>query len=447
MTITLRLFVVLTMLASSARVAMGQVNSAGRAEDAQHAGEPTYEGAPLTLSAALDEALARNPMLMAARLEFESMKQRRAQEGFLAAPTLEAQIWQWPLDSINPLNTNMYMFTAMQEIPGSGKRALRAAVVDKDVARASNEIATRALEVLNEVKRAYADLFISRQAVVVHRASADLLRQTADLTMARYGTGRGAQRDALQAVLEISRLHSDLVMLDERVQLATVALNALLNRLSDAPIGDVSAGGDDVALPPASELQRMAIALHPELLGARIDVERAEAALAVANRDYKPDFMVGGGYQLMPRTPGAWTATVSMTWPTAPWARGRLDAAKAAAVADIAAAEARQLVVANAIALAVQQAYVRVTSARARVLVLRTSLIPQAQQMVEAARIAYEGNRGDAMGIVENQRMALDAQLEYFRAMSDLQQARADLERAVGASLPRPSATVAQEVR
>lgn len=449
MALRFRFVALFALLAYGSPVAGGQVTEAraGQEDHNPHPGPPTYEGAPLTLSAALNEALATNPTLVVARLEYEAMRRRRAQEGFLAPPTLEAQIWQWPLDSLNPLKTNMYMVTARQEIPGSGKRALRAAVVDTDLERSANEIAVRAREVLGEVKQTYAELFVSRQAIAVHQAGVDLLRQVAQLTTARYGAGRGEQQDALRTFVEVSKLHTDLVVLEERAQLAAVTLNTLLNRPPDASIGELSAQSDDRALPPVAELQRIAIEQHPELRGARIDIEHAEAARAVADRDYKPDFMVGGGYQLMPRSAGAWTATVAMTWPAAPWARGRLDAARAQAVADIAAAKARQQVVANAIASAIQRAYVRATSARARVLLLRTNVVPQSQQLVDAARIAYENNRGGAEALLETQHATLEAQLEYFRARSDLEQARADLERATGADLPPTPTTVAQEVR
>jgi hypothetical protein len=88
---------------------------------------------PLTLDAAIAEALVNNPTLVALRRELDVVRRRPAQDRALAPPTLEAAIWQWPLDTLNPLNTNMYMFTARQDIPGSGKRTLRAAVTDKDV--------------------------------------------------------------------------------------------------------------------------------------------------------------------------------------------------------------------------------------------------------------------------------------------------------------------------
>jgi len=410
-------------------------------------GRRVYDGPPISLRTAIDEALERNPTLVALRSQYEAVRQRPAQERFLMPPTLEAQIWQWPLGSGNPLDTDMYMFTMRQDLPGRGKRALRASVVDKDVEQASNDIAMQAREMINQVKHTYADLFVSRQAVAVHETSVGLLRQSADLINARYGAGHGAQQDVLKTITEITKLHGDLVMLEEQAQLAEVQLNALLNRAPGSPIGEVATDVDDVALPPVEELWRVALERHPELRAAQIDMERAEATLAVANSDYKPDFMVGGGYQLMPRSAGAWTATVGMTWPNAPWSRGRLDAAQAQAVAEIATAKARQQAVTTAIATAVQQAYIRTTSARTRADLLRRSVIPQTQQVFEASRIAYQSERGEASALVENQRMLLDAQLDYYRALSDLQQAGADLERAVGADLPPPVRVASLEGR
>ena len=403
--------------------------------------------APLSLRAALDEALTENLTLVALRRQFDAQRLRPGAERFLDPPTFEAQIWQWPLTTLNPLDTNMYMFTVRQDIPGRGKRALRSAVLEKEAEQASNEIAMRAREVINQVKQAYADLFVSRQAIAVHQASADLLGQTINLMTVRYGAGHGAQQDVLKTVAEIAKLHTDLVMLQERADLAAVRLNTLMNREPGAPIGELAADRDDNAIPPVESLHRLALEQHPEFRAAQLDVERADAALAVANGNDKPDFMVGGGYQLMPRSAGAWTATVGLTWPNAPWSRGRLDAAKAEAVAAIAAAKAQQQAVAAAIASAIQHAYVRATAANARASLLRESVIPQTRQVFESARIAYQSDRGDAAAVVENQRMLLDVQLDYYRALSDLQQARADLERAVGTDLPTPVQVASQETR
>jgi outer membrane protein TolC len=277
----------------------------------------TYEGLPLPLNAAVDEALQKNPTLVALRRQFDAARQRPAQERFLMPPSLEAQIWQWPVTTLNPLNTNMYMFTIRQELPGRGKRELRAAVAEKDVELVSADIALRAREVVKDVMRAYADLAVARRAIDIHLASVDLL-QFADVSTIKYAAGRSAQQDVLKAVTEVSKLHEDLVMHEESAAAAAARLNTLLDRDPQVPIGPLDEPREQVTLPSSDELQRLAIDTHPELRAVHLGVERAQAALAVVNREYKPDFFVGGGYMLMPREAGAWTASVGMTWPSAP---------------------------------------------------------------------------------------------------------------------------------
>lgn len=416
-------------------VAPGLTGASAAAQDQSSARRPVYEGPPLSLQAALDEALTRNPTLGALRAQFEAVRHRPAQERSLAAPTFEAQIWQWPFNTLNPAKVNMYMFTAMQDLPGRGKRALRAAVAERGVQLAAADIAVEAREVIESVKRAYADLFVSRAAIAIHHDSLDLLRQFADITSVKYTTGRISQQETMKAILEISRLHDDLVMLHQRAALAEAQLNTLLDRRPEAPIGPLAEPRERVLLPATADLQRLAVEQQPELRAAALGVERSAAALAVVNRDYKPDFSVGGGYMLLPRDTDAWTVSVGITWPSAPWARGRLDAKKAEAAADVEAARARQRTIENRIRHAVQAAYIRVKSAEQRASLLRTTIIPQSRQTLEVARVGYQSDRVDFLALLEDQRSLLNAQLEYARALNELEQALADLERAMGADI------------
>lgn len=390
---------------------------------------------PLTLDAALTEALANNPELIALRRQFEAARERPAQERFLAAPTFEAQIWQWPIDTVNPANTNMYMFMFGQDIPGPGKRRLREAVVQKDVALAETDIAVRARDVVDRVKRAYAELFLARKAIEVHHASVDLLRQLADVAQAKYTTGRISQQDVLKAVVELSRVHDHLITLDQQAQLAEAQLNTMLDRQPGADVGPLADPHERLLLPSAETLQQLAVEHQPELTRARLGAERADAQLAVVNRDYKPDFFAMGGYMLMPHDNDAWMGKVGVTWPTAPWSRGRLDARRAEATAEIAAAHARVRATENGLRLAVQQAYVRVKAAEQRAALLRTTIVPQSEQTLEVSRVAYQTDRVEFMAIIDNERVRLDARLDYYSALTDLEQALADLERAVGTDI------------
>jgi outer membrane protein TolC len=354
----------------------------------------------------------------------------------------EAQIWQWPFNSINPRDTNMYMFMVTQDLPGRDKRELRAAVADKDVALADSDLTIRARDVVNQIKQAYATLFIARKAIQVHLDSVELLRQIADVSQAKYTTGRISQQDVLKPVVELSRLHTDIIMFDEQAKLATARLNVLLNRMPETPIGPLVEPQEQTILPATADLQRLALDRQPELQRARLEIERAEAELASVQSDYKPDFSVQGGYMLQPRMPDAWMGRIGITWPKAPWSRGKIDARVAEHTAAIQAAKARAQAMENMVRLAVQEAYVRATSAQDRAVLLRTTIKPQSQQTLEVSRVAYQTDRVDFQALIDNQRVLLDVNLDYFRALSDFAQALADLERAVGTDLP-PSTTAA----
>src|SRR6185295_11740793 len=106
----------------------------------EHAAHAVAQGPPLTLRAALDEALDRNLDLAALRAQIQVTRERPAQERALTPPMLEGTIWQWPFNSLNPANTNMYMFMIGQEIPGRGKRERRVAVAEKDIALAQTDV-------------------------------------------------------------------------------------------------------------------------------------------------------------------------------------------------------------------------------------------------------------------------------------------------------------------
>jgi outer membrane protein TolC len=363
-------------------------------------------------------------------------------------PMLETSIWQWPINSLNPANTNMYMFLATQDLPGRGKRDLRAAVADKDVALAQNDIDVRARHVADAVKQAYAELFVSRKAIEIHLATVEVLQQVADISQAKYTTGRISQQDVLKTVVEVSRLHEDIIMLDQQAQIAAAKLNTLLDRPTDAPIGPLGEASHQTLLAPVSDLQRQALERQPEIQGARLAVDRAEAALAVARRDHKPDFSVQGGYMLLPHQTDGILARLSITWPDAPWSRGRVDARVGEMSADVEVAKARQKSMENVLRYAVQEAYVRVKAAEERAALLKSTILPQSQQTLDVSRVAYQNDRVEFLALLENERTLLKAQLDYYRALSDIDQALADLERAVGIEIsPDTLRLVARENR
>jgi outer membrane protein TolC len=393
---------------------------------------PAWQGPPLALGEALRLALDANPELLSARANAAPLAERPAQARSLEPPRLEAQIWQWPVTTIDPGRVDMYMFMIEQDLPGRGKRELRAAAAQRELATAVAEVDVRRLATAGEVRRAYVSLALARRDLVAAYETGRALERLADAAQTMYAAGGGSQQSVVKALLEASRVHARMTVLTGEERAGAARLNSLLGRDADVPIGLLDEPAPEPTHAPSGAGAADALARHPEIRAAQASVEHAESALAVAAREHSPDWTVQGGYMLMPGEAGAWTARVGLTWPSAPWARTRLDASIAeaakrrdAAIAGVTAAQSRVRAMAA-------EASARADAASARVAVLRGTVVPQARHLVEATRVAFENGQGTLADALDAQVMLLEAQLDEARAMRELELARVDLETALG---------------
>jgi outer membrane protein, heavy metal efflux system len=233
-------------------------------------------------------------------------------------------------------------------------------------------------------------------------------------------------------VTELSRVHDDVITFEQQADLAAAQLNTLLDREPDEAIGPLTEPREQILTASTAELQRLAIEHHPELQRMRVQIETTQASLAVTRQEYKPDYSVQAGYLLVPHMSDAWLAKVGITWPKAPWSRGAIDARVAGATADVDTAQAQLRTMEHAVRLSVQDAYIRVKAAERRAGLLRTTILPQSRQILDVSRIGYQTDRVEFPALVDNERTLLIAELDYSRALGELEQATADLEQAIG---------------
>jgi cobalt-zinc-cadmium efflux system outer membrane protein len=386
------------------------------------------EGA-LTLRDALEEAVARNPELIALRRDYDAAAAVAAESRHLDAPSFETQIWAWPVTTLNPARTDMYMFMGEQALPGRGKRASRALVGERDAALTRSQVGVRTNESLDEVRRTYAELSLARETLVLYERQAPVLRDIAEAATLRYASGQAGQHHSVATLVELARLQADTATWRERARLAEIQLNTLLARPIDATVQPLMP--QTLTVIPF-EPTRVALERHPEMTMANAAIAREEAELARLRGERRPDYVVGGGYMLMPGEAGAWTARAGLTWPNAPWSRGRLDAEIAVQQRRVEAATARREVVASAIRRGVREAELRLEAARERVGLLATALIPHAEHAFDAARVAYSSNRGEFTEVIDSERTLLSARVEYAATRAEFELALSQLERAMG---------------
>jgi outer membrane protein TolC len=222
----------------------------------------------------------------------------------------------------------------------------------------------------------------------------------AEAATARYAAGRGAQQDVLRALTERVRVEEQRVMAAELGRLAEARLNSLMQRGLDEAIGALDEPPADLDVEPAAVLEARALDGHADLRQVDRDTAAADAGIEAALAERGRDYLVAGGFMVMPDETNAWTARVGVSWPSAPWARGRLDAMTREAEARRAATLAERRSAERRVRLAVHEARTRAESAQRRLL--------------------------------EAQREWVAARLDLAAATADRQRAAADLVEALG---------------
>ncbi len=405
---------------------------------AQDTSSQTTPVPPLTLAEAVAGVRARHPELAALRARFDADRLQSEVERGLMPPMLEAEVREWPIDTVNPGDA-MLGVMLVQEFPGRGKREARATLAEREANVTWAGVVVRERDLVLRTRKAYTELQLARHTADVYRAIADLLRQVTEVAEAKYATGRTGQQDVLKAIVERALLEEQVLVVEERARVSAAALNVLLGQSPDGEIGSTDPLVDDLDLPAVGDLHRLALTSQPELAAVDADIARRQAALVRASRERGVDYLARGGFMVRPDERNAWTAQFGLTWPGAPWARGRFEAAEKAGAAQIDAARADRKAVENAAGLLVQEAWVKADAANRRARLLRSSIVSQAEHALEVARLSYQADRAGLLDVLDFERVLLDARLGVLRALAERDLALAELERAVGRDLqPEP---------
>jgi outer membrane protein TolC len=85
----------------------------------------------------------------------------------------------------------------------------------------------------------------------------------------------------------------------------------------------------------------------------------------------------------------------------------------------------------------VKDFHFKVQTAERLVKLYRDSIIPQAKQSLKAAESGYQSGQVDFLNLIDSQRVLLDFNLAFYRAVADFGTNIAGLERVVGVELSR----------
>jgi cobalt-zinc-cadmium efflux system outer membrane protein len=380
----------------------------------------------------LDDGLSEDELVSLALWNNAAFRATLADLGLFRADLVQAGMLPNPTFSmLVPWGAKPLELTLRYPLEIFWLRPQRVELAQLDVEQTSQRLVQTGLDLIRDVRIAYAELNLAKRRVELAESAVTLSQAIAQLTQARLRAGdaselevTNAQVDALQALEQQSRLQQDLTIANERLRhLAGLSLEQWPNtiiRTEALPNGEKFDTEKLVAEALLARPDLRAAEINVEAAGERIGLARAEVFNFTASLNAKHingPLLVGPG--------------LDVTLPIVNQNQGGI--AQAQARFDKAA---RQYVATRQrIALDVREAHARLQQAGVSLKQWQQTILPPLQSAIQDAENAYAAGNVTYLFVLETQRRWLDAQLKTAQAAADVRRARAELERSVGQRL------------
>jgi outer membrane protein TolC len=176
---------------------------------------------------------------------------------------------------------------------------------------------------------------------------------------------------------------------------------------------------------------------RPLLLQDEARVRRARVLVDLAREELKPDFNLGFDYRIRAAAPGdmtrgddQWSFSVGMSLPMLN--RGPYEAEMREREAQLEQAQREYDSTRNRVREALENSLRALERARLQQELTQGALVPEAELSLTAARSAYVAGQVDLLTVLNALTTLHEAQLGYYRAVADHENAVADLEFVIG---------------
>lgn len=377
---------------------------------------------PNGLAALILEVEENNPEIQAAAHRLEAARAMIPQARTLPDPTLNF--------SYEDMDVDETMYGVSQEFPFPGKLKLKGEMASREAEGMEQEYLAVRLGVVARLKEACYELLLARESAAIIGRNQQLLVQFSEAAEAGYAVGRMAQADVFRAQAEVSRSLARLATVRQQQQSIAAELARLLNRQPTAPVE--VAGGLRPTPVRRNLAELLALIDQAPMLRARGKaVERSNAALALAQREYLPDFEIGlqgvhdepmgdDGYQLM----------LNVTVPLYFANKQRHGVREALAAREGAAGDLQAM--RQELAMRVRDEAAQIERAGKLIDLLGKAIIPQARLTLDSARSGYAVGRVDFLTLLNSLFTLQENELELQMESAEHEKARARLEEIIG---------------
>jgi cobalt-zinc-cadmium efflux system outer membrane protein len=327
------------------------------------------------------------------------------------------------------------VFDAVTGKRGLRLQAARAALV---AARSSRDDALRTLT--GQVKQAFVQALVAREALKFARDTAATSAQTAALMKTRREAGAVSEADVARTDVASLEAEQAVDTAAQSLRDAQAALAFLLGVRGRVPDFELDAPELLKASPPGAlagatpeSLLEQARRRRPDLVAAARRRERAEAALALARRQRFPDVTLSLSYTQQGTTgtaitPPTITGGISVPLPVFYQQQGEIQRAEA----DLRTQETQEAKAEAQVATDVAAALSAYTAASRLAARMEGGLLDRARRARDLVSIQYQKGAASLLDFLDAQRTYISTNVEYLQDLSLFWNAVFKVEQAVG---------------
>ncbi len=408
---------------------------------------PLQEESPMAMSngqdqlnALLFEAETNNPGLKAAYHKWQGALQRVPQVTSLMDPKLT--FTEYLRKNVETrTGAQDFQLGVMQMFPYPGKLSLRGKAAAEEARALEQDLFQQRLKVRREVKDAFYEYYYLEQSIRITGENLELLKHFERVANARYEVNRAGNQDVLKAQVELGELENEIRTLEDFRQPVQARLNAALNRPMGSPFpAPAEIRIADVEL-RSERILDLAYRTNPELKAIDASIRKEQAEVEIAKKEYFPDFNVGVNWintnsRIDADVPGEGDdVLMGSVQFNLPIYRDRLAAGVLEAEHGVQEQQNRKTEAENQLAVELQTAMYKLRDAKRQIDLYSEILIPKARQSVTVTQTAYSAEEAGFLDLVDTERVLLNFQNSYYRAVANYGQALALIEAKVGQSV------------
>ena len=335
------------------------------------------------------------------------------------------------------------------KFPFPGTLTLKGRIITEDVLIAQKEFEIALRDLVTEIKLAYYDYLFVVEATRINEENQKLLQQMIAIAQTKFRVGQGKYSNVITAQVELSKLAEVIITLEQQRETIIARLNTLLNASGDLPLGSPVPIEEDRVTLTLTDLYELAAEKRQEIQKQKLAISKMGLMIEMAKQMTYPDPTLGASYfenravadlKHTKKMPMTFSTRRTLNPANTAWFGHRssyiheMDVKIEAMMHKIEELESN-------LRFVVKKHHFGMETANRSIRLYRQTLLPQAQQALDASNTAYQAAQIDFLSFLDAQRTLLKLKIEEQRALRDYRQHLAQLEQAVGVILPKQPLT------